>query len=278
MWVPTLSVLQTLSEVGASVWAKSSYFQRQYKRFIHRATKGKLMVPVFGAGGVGKSTTARFLSGMLNPLAPPQKYAESISTEKDYHFPGNIVAQFVVPPGQEMRVSAHWPDLQRKVAAGKSKGIINLVSYGYHSFMIEDFKLHKFYKAGMTAASFMDEYTKERRGLELKLLDEIIAAAKFTPKPLWMLTVVTKQDLWWDRHDTVKDYYENGPYSERLAEIEKQVGKSRFQHEFVPSSLVVSNFCSGDGTVLVPTCQGYDQSLHVAALTALLQSFEKLGG
>lgn len=28
----------------------------------------------------------------------------------------------------------------------------------------------------------------------------------------WLITVVTKADLWWDRHREVIDYYTSGPY------------------------------------------------------------------
>ena len=96
-------------------------------------SRGVLRIVVFGPGGAGKSTLRRLLSASDKTVLPPATYQESQDQEK-YALQGDFVGGLLVPPGQERRLEDYWPDLYRSLAEGKSRGVINVVSWGYHSF------------------------------------------------------------------------------------------------------------------------------------------------
>ena len=51
--------------------------------------------------------------------------------------------------------------------------------------------------------------------------------------PLSMITVVAKQDLWYEHRDEVRAFYENGKYAETIGDLKGIKGAQNFQHEFV---------------------------------------------
>ena len=48
-----------------------------------------------------------------------------------------------------------------------------------------------------------------------------------------MLNLVTKQDLWWDRHDHVRTHYLHDEYGQLLSAVSGNLGHQRFRHELV---------------------------------------------
>ena len=55
-----------------------------------------------------------------------------------------------------------------------------------------------------------------------------------------------------------------------------RVGRLSFRHEFVFSSLVISNFMTGLNQTLKPNAEGYDQNLQVASLRRLFETIAAL--
>ena len=49
----------------------------------------------------------------------------------------------------------------------------------------------------------------------------------------WLITVVTKSDLWWEQRATVREYYESGAYHEALGPYRISIPMSS---NIVPSS------------------------------------------
>jgi hypothetical protein len=48
----------------------------------------------------------------------------------------------------------------------------------------------------------------------LREWNQLLSAGVLDP---WLITVVTKADLWWEQHTAVKGYYESGPYHAALS-------------------------------------------------------------
>lgn len=94
-------------------------------------------------------------------------------------------------------------------------------------------------------------------------------------KPIWMATLVTKQDLWWPQRGAVRSHYEAGAYSQAIRELASAIGERNFQHEFIPVSLTISSLCSQAGTVLVPTAAGYDLPIHLRYLRSMFERFNR---
>jgi hypothetical protein len=181
-----------------------------------------------------------------------------------------------VAPGQERREDT-WDDLLRNLASGKVKLIIHVVAWGHHSFGELSYTQHKMYQSGMSADDFVAVYTAERRNRELDVLRKLephLAIAN--QKKMVMITIVTKQDLWWNQRNEVRDHYANGEYEQIIQGIRNRIGSNRFVHEYCSSSLVMDNFLSGADEMLVPTTGGYDHRLKSANFRGFLNTIESL--
>jgi hypothetical protein len=93
-----------------------------------------------------------------------------------------------------------------------------------------------------------------------------------------MLTLVTKQDLWWDRRAEVKDHYEQGDYSSVIERIRKERGTQGFDHDYLSASLEIVNFATKADGNLATTVAGYDQRLQAAHLGVLHDRVRQLCG
>jgi len=271
MFVETIEALST----GIGVIEVSEKVFPTFKKVFRKITKGDLTIAIFGAGGTGKSTLGKTLSGTLEIGGFLQKYNESIFEEK-YKLDSNIIGSVIVAPGQKRREDS-WGDLLRLLSKGKIKLVINVVSYGYHSFGEFSYTQHRLFKDGMNVEEFMEEYAKDCRQRELEVLEKITPHLSITnQKKTILITLITKQDLWWNERLNVKDYYENGEYSQLIKKIQDKLGSANFVHEYRSTSLVIQNLLSGTGELLIPTTAGYDQILQVANLNFFFNAIETL--
>lgn len=262
-------------KAGIAIYQNQAKLRTMAKKVMYLIRHGQLQVVVFGPGGVGKSTLGRLLSPEHKGIVAPSDYTESIGAEK-HPLHGDFVGHLIVPPGQERRREDYWPELYRSLAQGRSGGIINIVSWGYHSFERLGYADTKYFQAGMSEEEFLVEYLKDRRAVELKGLRELIPRIQDAKKNVWMITLVTKQDLWWHERARVEDYYVNGEYGQLMQQVIQSRGERNFRHEFISASLVMSNFLSGQGEMLAPTAEGYDQNIQLANLRHLAETVTAL--
>ena len=151
-----------------------------------------------------------------------------------------------------------------------------MVSYGQQSFSLP-WKLHRCYTEGMTIKQFVAAQVLAARQEELDVVKALAQNLKLTPK-LWMITLVTKQDLWWPERQAVKKYYEEGKYNDTVNEISAQVGAAHFKHEVLSASLARCNRMDSEGKLLCKVASGYDDGVQTANLRQLLDTIVKLGG
>lgn len=273
MFVETLETVGTVVSV-AELFDKSL---PTFKRLFKRLKDGELAIAIFGAGGTGKSTLGKYLSGKLENSQLSSGYQESISIEK-YTLDSNVIGSVIVVPGQERRQDS-WDDLLRTISQGKVSLIINVVSWGYHSFGAFSYQQSPLYQSGMTNQEFLEVYTEERRKREIQVLKAIAPYLSVTDsrkRKILFITLVTKQDIWWNERLKIQDYYKNGEYENQIQAIRNKLGSSNFTHEYCSTSLVVENFVSGTNELLLPTTQGYDERLKFANLRNFLNVIESL--
>jgi len=278
MFVETLEAIST----AVSVAELSDKTFPTFKRLFKRITEGELAIAIFGAGGTGKSTLGKYLSGTLKNSQLSSGYQESISIEK-YTLDSNVIGSVIVVPGQERRQDS-WDDLLRTISQGKIGLIINVVSWGYHSFGSLSYEQLisldiTLYQSDMTVPEFLKIYTAERRQRELQVLTKIVphlSVADSKKRKILFITLVTKQDLWWNDRLKIQDYYQKGEYENQIQAIKNKLGSSNFTHEYCSTSLVVENLVSGTNELLLPTTQGYDERLKFANLRNFLNVIESL--
>lgn len=277
MFVETIEAIST----GVSVFEISEKLSPTIRRVFNLLKNGKLKIAIFGAGGTGKTTLGKILSGefTLNDLF--QGYQESIATEQ-YKLGGDVFGSVIVAPGQARREDT-WNDLLRSLSGGEIKLIIHVVSWGYHSLgessylQKSSYGQHALYQNGMTPEQFVEVYAKDCRKRELDVLSKIAPHLAIADQnKTIMITLVTKQDLWWRDRLKVKEYYIGGNYEELIQDIRNKLGSANFTHDYHSTSLVIENLISGNNEFLVPTAQGYDERLKFANFRSFLNNIEAL--
>jgi hypothetical protein len=263
-WIEPVSTVVTAAELASELAKSSTFIRKQARRLVFRIRNGKALIPIFGAGGVGKSTVSKLLGGQ-DPLSMTAAYEPSAAVEH-IEMEGNVPGQFLAAPGQTERVRYHWPDLFKKLSTGKSFGFINVVAYGYHSLKIPSYTQHDEYRVGMTASDFAQAYSKARRAVELEMLQTVVNGLSAVTTPVWMVTLVNKQDLWWHDLKAVRKHYEEGEYAAKVGQMEKSIGSKSFQHELLPVSFAMNNLGSDDGALFAETSKGYDLPTHLRYL------------
>jgi hypothetical protein len=271
MFVETIEAIAT----GVGVIEISEKLFPTFKRIFNLLKNGELKIAIFGAGGTGKSTLGKLLSGEFELSGLLQTYQESISIEQ-YKLESNNIGSVIVAPGQKRREDT-WDDLLRTLVGGKIKLIIHVVSWGYHSFGEFSYTQHRLYQSGMTLEEFLREYAAVCRNRELDVLRRIEPHLSIADqRKTIVITLVTKQDLWWNNRLEVNKHYVEGTYEQLIRNIRNKRGANNFIHEYRSTSLVMENFLSGDNELLIPTTQGYDQRLKVANFRYFLNAIESL--
>ncbi|GBE75279.1 hypothetical protein myaer87_25060 [Microcystis aeruginosa NIES-87] len=254
MFVETIEAIGT----GVGVIEISEKLFPTFKRIFNLLKNGELKIAIFGAGGTGKSTLGKLLSGEFELSGLLQTYQESISIEQ-YKLESNKIGSVIVAPGQKRREDT-WDDLLRTLVGGKIKLIIHVVSWGYHSFGEFSYTQHRLYQSGMTLEEFLREYAAVCRNRELDVLRRIEPHLSIADqRKTIVITLVSKQDLWWNNRLEVNKHYVEGAYEQLIQNIRNKRGANNFIHEYRSTSLVMENFLSGDNELLIPTTQGYDQ-------------------
>lgn len=105
--------------------------------------------------------------------------------------------------------------------------------------------------------------------MEIELLQTVINGLSAVTMPIWMVTLVNKQDLWWHDQKAVRRHYEDGDYRDKVAELEKAIGTRSFQHELLPVSFAMTNLGSDDGDLFARTNAGYDLPTHLRYLQSM---------
>jgi DNA polymerase III delta prime subunit len=256
--IEAASTLKVGADVVAWLWTNKKIVSDVTKWLFRRSNKRPFLI--MGAGGVGKTTTARLLKGEFDQAAKiPGVYEESMELET-YSLKDDSRVTVVVPPGQVHRRDSTWKELEAGISADKYRGMILVSSFGYHSLGEISYKSLPSYKGD--DAKFLVDYTKDRRQEEINVLKRLIAHVATTQKRFWLFNVVTKADLWWPQHQAVRDHYERGEYGRIIDEGTTNLGKTHFRQESAFGSLVISNFVTGRGELLAKTASGYDQHLQ----------------
>jgi GTPase SAR1 family protein len=232
---------------------------------------------IIGPGGVGKSTLGGFLSGEFDLIHnPPGEYRETLETEKitSDHVDSGDRATLIIPPGQAHRRGETWKSVKEGITRGEFRGIILLAAYGYHSLPRMSYKEHPLFSR--SREKFLLAYLADRLEEEQKVLAELLPHLLANSQKYWLLTVVTKEDLWDKEASAVRAHYGAGLWETEIAKVRSSKVPELFRSELVYTSLVIGNFVSGKGEPLKANTAGYDHMRYVASLRHLLEVLDAL--
>jgi len=178
------------------------------KDWLARRTSQQVLV--LGASGAGKSSFLNLLSGENPSITRLERTTKSRTVTGKIE---NSYFRLMDTPGQPDAVYRH--ERRRAIlesAKERRLGIINVVAYGYHE---ETIKLSE----AVTNKSARETFLNDRRKLEMDLLAEwndLLCGEGGAAA--WLVTVVTKADLWWtaSAEEPALSYYQTGPYFEAL--------------------------------------------------------------
>ncbi len=242
---------------------------------LPESTEPERGILVIGPGGTGKSTFAMLLSGQLQPwiFGDHWKYQESIGEEVFalLDVPG---VEIVVPAGQEHRREASWANIRADIGAGRYSGIVLTTAYGHHAFSGLGYKLHPLFRGAKP--QFLADFAEEKRKDEIRALEFILPALESAPDKLWLMTLATKQDLWWGSREDAQRFYTDGKWKELLTHVSSIRGAWRFRHEYCAVSLTLSNLTDPEGNVLFPTTAGYDMGSQAETVKRWASAFDAL--
>lgn len=226
---------------------------------------------IIGHGGTGKTTLGAILAGGFK--AVESDYDESIAIEELPHGKRPEVS-VVVAPGQKIRREAIWRPLEERVEAGEFRGVVFVSAYGYCTLgHVDRKKVTPFEKK---RSEFLRGYTQQSRADELKAVAHVLPSFAKAPGKIWLLSAVTKQDLWWPQRDAVEQHYKKGVYARKVAQLLRRCDAERVRHEVAFGSLIIKNFTTGRGELLQENRAGYDSVMQAESLERLLSIIDSL--
>jgi hypothetical protein len=225
---------------------------------------------IIGPGGTGKSTLARMLSGEFDWLRDsPWRYDEDVGVKR-FRLRADPAAEIVVMPGQEHRRPASWAGVGKDLAKGAYHGVILVSANGYHSLSGISYKDHELHEPGMDKDVFLRKYLEAKRADEVGCLKHLLPFLKECPRKIWLVSAITKQDLWRRDKSAAEKWYSDGEYGDLVRELIVSKGTT-FRHELHPLSLVIGKFVAAPDEVLAKNIRGYDQRDQVESVRRLFE-------
>jgi hypothetical protein len=160
------------------------------------------------------------------------------------------------------------------VATGQYRGIILVSAYGYHNLDIRSYKQHPLYEGNKD--EFLNAYTADRRAEEIQVVRQLAPYLKTAAGRTWLLSVVAKEDLWYQDQSTVQQHYKDGEYGAEVRGLMSGKDLRHVRHEFAFVSLVISNFDTACDERLVKNTAGYDQQRQFGSVRRLIEVLDAL--
>ncbi len=199
------------------------FFEKFYNEIFNRNKR----VLILGASGAGKT---QFVNSFNKEIADIQVVNRTHTSEKTNLTVDKIPLKFFDTPGHGTKQEVRRQEIDNLILKRtKYVGIINVVSYGYHER--ENNEKIVFDEKGKVKNEIIEQHRKE----ELRLLDEWLPILRLSSVK-WVITLVTKADIWWDFEDDVYEYYRYGKY--------RRIFDEKFSKDYYSKQLYFIPYCS----------------------------------
>lgn len=196
-------------------------------KFFNRNFRKNIRVLVVGESGTGKSQFLSTIHGKKEFVTE----STMVSYSSKLELPNGRIVEFIDTPGQQSLMSERKHSINA-INRKNYVGVINLVCYGYQA--TEDTNPSVVFQG----EQIKDSYLKENRAKELKQLEEWLPNIDAESDIKWVLTVVNKADIWWEKQDEVLSYYKSDKYWGKIKDI-LRVSSA----EVIPYCSVITPFC-----------------------------------
>ncbi len=242
----------------------------------------KKRIVIVGAGGVGKTSMGEAFAHRQSMLHLTPEYVESTNTE-DKKAPQLKNAMLHVLAGQGHR-RLSWDGILEEVKTGEVDGVIVVNAFGYHAIGpagMQGERSYADFQATGDAEQFLQSYLLEKRTEEIEVLNHIAPLIRGRREKFWMLTVVTKEDLWFGESNEVHQHYLDGDYSRVIEGIRHSIGANAFQHEIAFVSQIIKDFAApkffgGEQLTLAKTNSDYSQEKQMKSLQQFVTKLTSL--
>jgi len=170
--------------------------------------KKKHRILILGSTGVGKTNLLTAIQE-TTPEAISHMNRTEFAQEHSLQISGSPFI-FIDTPGQ-ISHDARRLEAIRSELGEESLGVINVVCNGYHEYRTS--KMEALDSQGQADADYLEKH----RDIEIDAVNSWIGLLGSRHTTDWILTVITKADLWWHNQEQVFDHYENGPYANAIA-------------------------------------------------------------
>jgi hypothetical protein len=225
-----LSSAALAAEAGLTVWQAAEKLGLSEK--ITDFFRKKPVILFLGSTGTGKTNMIQSLNSacQLIPSEPRTSRTEAVKKHRV-----RIDKQpFVVfdTPGQRQHQAHRIRAIRESLGKDDRKlRVINVVSYGFHEYTAE-------------AKSAVDpdnrpnaQYLEQHRATEVDYMAEWLPLLGDRSQTEWIVTAVTKADLWWPNYDDVIDHYRAGDYGKAI-----QKEDAGLNHAVLPYCAVFHRF------------------------------------
>lgn len=149
-----------------------------------------------------------------------------------------------------------------------------LNAYGHHTLATPSYTNHELYVG--SKSEFLTAYYADRRAEELGGLRQLVPHLENCPRRVWLLSLVTKQDLWGSRQGEVEAHYLRGEYAAEVERVRRALGDRSFRQETVFLALTIRNLETAARERLQPNEAGYDMARLASSLRQLFAALAEL--
>ncbi|MEA1083252.1 GTPase domain-containing protein [Sphingomonas sp. CD22] len=199
---------------------------------------GRTDVVVVGRAGAGKSVLMERLSGQIGDVnwQPPHL---STKVESAVLNLGQRPLLIRTIPGQDSRERANG--LHEALNRHKKlQGIIYVADWGYNAERQSAVAADRITREGIDTIDKLREFNLEA---ELRDFRDIVQRMKDahsrTGGSFWLMVIVNKADLFFDRLDAAQTYYHHATpagFADAVDDLVKRIGGNRFRYESLPVS------------------------------------------